>query len=68
MYIMYPNANVLSRVFNLRVTDDSGPTTGTMFALDVNGREYLVTARHLAEHIVNGKAEVWRKNNGTPIQ
>ena len=37
-----------------------------MFAIDVNGREYLVTARHLAEHIVNGKAEVWRNNQWLP--
>ncbi|MXW23785.1 MAG: trypsin-like peptidase domain-containing protein [Chloroflexi bacterium] len=40
-------ANVIYRVFRLRI----GDTTGTGFAIEAGGREYLVTARHIAEPV-----------------
>ena len=46
-------ANVIYRVFRLKL----GPETGTGFAIEEEGREYLVTARHLA-HSLWGKRQI----------
>ena len=46
-------ANVIYRVFRLKV----GLETGTAFTIEEEGREYLVTARHLA-HSLQGTSEV----------
>ena len=49
---MYPTTNIYHRVFNVLVAD--GPRvldTGTMFVVEVDNREYCITARHIAEHI-----------------
>lgn len=42
--------NVLMRVLEIRVGGSTG-ITGTAFTLDVNGREYLVTAKHMVEKL-----------------
>ena len=59
---MYPTTNILFRVFNVRVTGSSGRvlSAGTMFGIDVNGRQYFVTARHIGEHMMGRKVEVMR--------
>ena len=45
----WPRAEHLQRVFQIR----SGSQSGTGFALDINSRQYLVTALHVAEHAAN---------------
>ncbi|KKL64453.1 hypothetical protein LCGC14_2164910, partial [marine sediment metagenome] len=37
-------ANVIHRVFRLKV----GQQAGTAFAMEEDGKEYLITARHIA--------------------
>ncbi|MFZ1288850.1 MAG: serine protease [Melioribacteraceae bacterium] len=39
--------NILTRVFNIRYNDASG----TAFTLDINNRQYLITAKHIIENI-----------------
>ena len=58
---MYPTSNIFYRVFNLRVTDGSTVLSGgTMFAVDVDGRQYFMTARHIGRHIgSNGIQVMW---------
>ena len=47
---MYPTSNVIHRVFNVRVVNHSKVLAcGTAFAVDEGNREYIVTARHIAE-------------------
>lgn len=46
-------ANVIYRVFRLKV----GLETGTAFTIEEEGREYLVTARHIA-HSLQGTSEI----------
>ena len=54
---MFPTTNVLFRVFNIRAPNGKG---GTAFALDIEGREYLVTARHVATELTGGSVGVFR--------
>ena len=58
-------ANVIYRVFRLKL----GPETGTGFAIEEEGREYLVTARHLA-HSLWGKRqiEVFKDGGWSPLE
>ena len=37
------NANILTRVLHLKI----GEMTGTAFTVEVDGRQYLITAKHL---------------------
>ena len=64
---MYPTTNILHRVFKLQliVNDDEGEeiiiSGGTMFVIDVDNRQYLITARHIAERIDSRvQVQVWR--------
>jgi hypothetical protein len=45
-------SNVLKRVLQIRVGGSTG-ITGTAFTLDVDGREYLVTAKHMVGKLRN---------------
>ena len=58
-------ANVIYRVFRLKV----GLETGTAFTIEEGGREYLVTARHIA-HSLQGECqiEVFRDGGWAPLQ
>ena len=58
-------ANVIYRVFRLKV----GSETGTAFAIEEEGREYLVTARHLA-HSLQGTSvvEVFKDGGWSPLE
>ena len=58
-------ANVIYRVFRLKV----GLGTGTAFTIEEGGREYLVTARHIA-HSLQGECqiEVFRDGGWAPLQ
>ena len=40
-------ANVIHRVFRI----STGTSSGTAFTIDVNGREYLITAKHVVENL-----------------
>ena len=65
---MYPTTNILFRVFNVRVIDNAGQVLsgGTMFAIDLNSRQYFVTARHIAEHMMGRQVEVMRHGIWNP--
>lgn len=54
---MFPTANILYRVFHVRTPSGKG---GTAFAVEIDGREYLVTARHIAVELAAGGMEVSR--------
>jgi hypothetical protein len=53
-------ASVIHRVFRIRV----GAAEGTAFAVDVDQRQYLVTARHIAAGIVDGNRVDLFSNGG----
>lgn len=52
-------ANVIHRVFRIQC----GTARGTAFTLDVHGRQYLVTARHVV-HGLQGNADISLFSNG----
>ena len=58
-------ANVIYRVFRLKV----GSETGTGFTIEEEGKEYLVTARHLG-HSLQGTSEieVYRDGGWSPLE
>ena len=58
-------ANVIYRVFRLKV----GLETGTAFTIEEGGKEYLVTARHIA-HSLQGKCqiELFKDRGWSPLQ
>ncbi|MCY4651562.1 MAG: hypothetical protein OXC95_00185 [Dehalococcoidia bacterium] len=66
---MYPTTEVLHRIFNIRVSAVIGNreevlSSGTMFAIELNSRQYLITARHIAEHIARDTlVKVWRNGD-----
>ena len=49
--------NVIYRVFRLKV----GLETGTVFTIEEEGREYLVTARHIAHSLSSNPLSYGRK-------
>ena len=51
------NANILTRVLHLRV----GDMIGTAFTVEVDGRQYLITAKHLTGEKDIANIEIWRK-------
>ena len=56
---MYPNTNILHRIFNVRVANHTTVlSVGTAFVVDEDNREYLVTARHMAEPLGSGVLQV----------
>ncbi len=55
-------ANVLRRTLEIRVGGTTG-ITGTAFTLDVDGREYLITAKHMVAKLKNkDKLEISVRN------
>ena len=57
--------NVLQRVFRIRI----GKATGTVFAIDHRGRQYLITARHLlAKNSDPGIVEIFHDATWKPVQ
>ncbi len=73
---MYPTANILHRVFKIRlIVNDNGENIdvsgGAMFVIDVDSRQYLVTARHIAERIDSRvQVQVWHNMewNSIPVR
>ena len=56
--------NVLQRTFHIRF----GGGSGTAFTIDIERRQYLVTARHIIESFCGGELEIyhdseWKKIN-----
>jgi hypothetical protein len=43
-------SNIIHRVFRIRC----GQSSGTAFAVDVDGRQYLITARHVVDNLSDG--------------
>ena len=58
---MYPTSNVIHRIFNVRVVNNTEILAGgTAFVVDQDNREYVITARHIAEHLEGGDIQVMR--------
>ena len=51
------NSNILTRVLHLKV----GSMTGTAFTIEVDGRQYLVSAKHLTGEKDIDEIEIWWK-------
>ena len=49
------NANIMTRVLHLKV----GDVIGTGFTIEVDGRQYLITAKHLTGERDIGEIEIW---------
>ena len=47
---MFPKSQVLTRTYNISTAE----RTGTAFALDVDARQYLITAKHVVQDIRDG--------------
>jgi hypothetical protein len=59
----WPRADHLQRVFHVR----SGQNLGTAFSLDIDGRQYLVSALHVVEESTKtASLEIHRGNAWTP--
>lgn len=57
--------NILSRAFSIR----TGPERGTAFTIEVDGRQYLITARHVAEHLASSrKLEIFQDSKWKEIR
>jgi S1-C subfamily serine protease len=57
-------AEIIHRVFYVR----SGYGTGTAFAIDVDGRQYLVTAKHVLEpNLTSPTIEIWENGGWVPL-
>lgn len=56
--------NVLQRVFHIQV----GEETGTCFVIDVNNKQYFVTAKHVIENYVKyGGIQIMRDDKWIPL-
>ena len=51
------NANILTRVLHLKV----GDKIGTAFTVEVDGKQYLITAKHLTGERGIDEIEIWRQ-------
>lgn len=62
-------ANVLRRVLNIRVNDGSSHAeTATAFTVGVDGREYLITAKHVVKDLKNeDKIDVFMNDEWSPL-
>jgi S1-C subfamily serine protease len=62
-------SNVFERVLNVRVnsgTDKEG--TATAFTIDVDGREYLITAKHVVQGLKDGdKVDIFMNGDWSPL-
>ena len=56
----FVNSNIVNHVFLIKV----GNSLGTCFALDIDNKEYIVTAKHVVSTIaVNGDIEIFRESS-----
>lgn len=63
---MSVTSSILQRTFNIRC---DGQKSGTCFTADVDGRRYLITARHIVNNIVNhGVVDILRDGNWLPLE
>ena len=51
------NTNILTRVLHLKI----GEMTGTAFTVEVDGRQYLITAKHLTGESGIEELEIWQE-------
>ena len=59
---MFPNTNILQRTFLIR----RGVSTGTGFAIEWNGREYFITAKHVIQK-GNGPIDILHDEQWKPL-
>ena len=60
-----PTSNVLYRVLRLRV----GAATGSAFTIEVDGKQYLITARHLLKDFeIEGDVELWTEGRWSKLR
>lgn len=58
-------SNVITRVFMIKYKDHKGADhSGTGFTIEVENRQYLVTARHIVKDIKSGDSIEIKSNNG----
>ena len=57
------NTNILSRVLPIKVSD----RTGTAFTIEIDGKQYLITAKHITNNQEIEVVEIWR-NGWTTIK
>ncbi len=72
---LYPTYGILHRIFDIRIItiagDESILSSGTVFAIEVDSRQYLITARHIAQNIAsNTQVQLWHNGswNSIPIR
>lgn len=58
-------ANVIQRTFHLKY----GSGTGTCFTIDIDEKQYFVTAKHIIENLINDEEiELYFKNNWVKVK
>ncbi len=62
-------SNVFRRVLNVRVNGGTDhPETATAFTIDVDGREYLITAKHVVHDLKdNDSIDIFMNNQWSPL-
>ena len=63
--MLFPTTNILYRVFHVRSPIGN---TGTAFAIDVDGREYLLTAGHVADELDGEDIQINRNGQWWPYE
>jgi S1-C subfamily serine protease len=57
-------SNVINRVFQIKIKN----ATGTCFSVDIDNRQYLITAKHVISHLKNNDIiEIFYENNWNKI-
>lgn len=60
-----PTSNVLYRVLKIRTSS----STGSAFTIEVDGKQYLITARHLLKDFGNeGEVELWTEGRWSKVR
>lgn len=59
-----PNTNILYRVLPIKVGSD----LGTAFTIEVDGKQYLITAKHITNNQAVEVVEIWRNGGWNPIK
>jgi len=58
-------ANVISRTFHIKY----GAGTGTCFTIDIDGKQYFVTAKHVIENLKDdNEIEIYYQNKWSKIK
>ncbi len=67
-----PTSNILNRILPIRVEVKEESTfrinEGTVFTIEVDGRQYLITAKHVTNHQAVEVIEIWRNGGWTAVK